>query len=168
MCSQNSKIREIQFLNSEFLPEISKILDEGHTVTLKLRGRSMRPFLEDGRDKALIKKADDIHVGDAVLAEIFKGVFVLHRIISIDGDNVTLRGDGNLNTERCTRKDVKGTVVGFYSKGRPTLDSTDSMKWKVYSYLWTRLYPIRRYLLAFHRIIWLRIFPPKTSSTQKH
>ena len=68
MCSQNSKIREIQFLNSEFLPEISKILDEGHTVTLKLRGRSMRPFLEDGRDKALIKKADDIHVGDAVLA----------------------------------------------------------------------------------------------------
>ena len=161
MCSKDSKIKEIQFQNSEFLPEIVKLLDSGHTVTLKLKGRSMRPFLEDGRDKALLTKAGSISVGDAVLAEVAKGTYVLHRIVKIDGDNVTLRGDGNLGIERCHANDVKGAVIGFYRKGCQTLDRTDSMKWRVYSLVWMRLYPIRRYLLAFHRLIWLRLFPVK-------
>ena len=46
------KTVEIQFANAQLLPEIVKLLEEGHTVTLLLRGYSMRPFLEDNRDKA--------------------------------------------------------------------------------------------------------------------
>ena len=64
------KTVEIQFANAQLLPEIVKLLEEGHTVTLLLRGYSMRPFLEDNRDKALLTKVKDIKVGDAVLAEI--------------------------------------------------------------------------------------------------
>ena len=53
-------------------------LGEGHTVTLPLRGRSMRPFLEDGRDKALLEAVKETpKVGDTVLAEIHPGHFVL-------------------------------------------------------------------------------------------
>lgn len=47
------QVTEIQFPNAQLLPEIIKLLNEGHTVTLQLRGFSMRPFLEDKRDKAL-------------------------------------------------------------------------------------------------------------------
>ena len=47
--------------------------------------------------------------------------------------------------------DVKAGAIGFYRKGRKTMDRTDGWKWKAYSYCWTRLYPIRRYLLAIHR-----------------
>ena len=68
------------------------MLNEGHTVTLRLRGYSMRPFLENDRDKALLVKPSTIKVGDPVLAEITPRHFVLHRIDSIEGDNVTLRG----------------------------------------------------------------------------
>ena len=50
------EIKEIQFANSVILPEIVKMMNEGHTVTLRLRGFSMRPFLEDNRDKALLTK----------------------------------------------------------------------------------------------------------------
>ena len=46
------QVTEIQFPNAQLLPEIIKLLNEGHTVTLQLRGFSMRPFLEDKRDKA--------------------------------------------------------------------------------------------------------------------
>ena len=56
--------------NSEFLPFVVERLQEGHTATLPLRGRSMRPFLEDGRDKALLQVATHPQIGDAVLAEI--------------------------------------------------------------------------------------------------
>ena len=146
--------------NSVLLPEIVRLLNEGHTVTLRLRGFSMRPFLEDGRDKALLTKAVSPKVGDPVLAEIEPKHFVLHRIISIQGDNVVLRGDGNLGVEHCKLGDVKGAVIGFYRKGRNKLDRTDGKKWRTYSWIWTRLYPIRRFLLAFYRRIWLRMFKP--------
>ena len=158
MQQSHLKVREIKLSNAEFLPEIVKLMDEGHTVTLRLRGFSMRPFLEDNRDKALMTKATNPKVGDPVLAEIEPKHFVLHRIIAIDGDNVTLRGDGNLGNEYCTLGDVKGAVIGFYRKGRTTLDRTDGWKWRTYSFFWTRLYPIRRYLLAFYRRIWLKVF----------
>ena len=146
--------------NAMLLPEIVKLLDEGHTVTLRLRGFSMRPFLEDGRDKALLIKADNPKVGDPVLAEVDPKHFVLHRIIKIDGDQVILRGDGNLADEQCNIKDVKGAVIGFYRKERETMDRTDGWKWRTYSWIWVRLYPIRRYLLAFYRRIWLKLFKP--------
>ena len=53
MQQDHIEIKEVQFANAVLLPEIVKMLDEGHTVTLRLRGYSMRPFLEDNRDKAL-------------------------------------------------------------------------------------------------------------------
>ena len=151
-------MKEIQFANAVLIPEIIKLIDDGHTVTLRLKGFSMRPFLEDGRDKALLTVSPK--VGDPVLAEITPLHFVLHRIINIDGEKVTLRGDGNLRNEECTLADIKGAVIGFYRKGREKLDRTDGKKWKIYSWFWTRLFPIRRYLLAFYRRIWIRFFGP--------
>ncbi|MBP5340167.1 MAG: S24/S26 family peptidase [Prevotella sp.] len=155
-----------QLANDIFLPQVVELLKEGHTVTLPLRGRSMRPFLEDGRDKALLQLAKEPQVGDAVLAEISKGHFVLHRIILIDGEQVTLRGDGNLSDEYCLLADIRAKAVGFYRKGRSRLDSTDGLKWRAYSWLWTRLFPLRRYLLfALHPHIPHRFLGKATTQT---
>ncbi|SET06991.1 S24/S26 family peptidase [Prevotella sp. kh1p2] len=160
MPQNDIKVREIQVSNAVLLPEIVRMLDAGHTVTLRLRGFSMRPFLEDNRDKALLTKAGDVRVGDPVLAEISSGHFVLHRIVRLEGDAVTLRGDGNLGVEHCRLQDVKGAVIGFYRKGKETLDRTDGVKWRLYSFVWMHLFPVRRYLLAAYRRIWLRFFKP--------
>ena len=160
MQQDDIKIKEIQFPNALLLPEIVKMLEEGHTVTLRLRGFSMRPFLEDNRDKALMKKAQNVKEGDPVLAEISPKHYVLHRVIRIKGDNVTLRGDGNIVAEHCHMGDIKGSIIGFYRKGRDKLDRTDGAKWKLYSWIWGHLYPVRRYLLAAYRRIWLRFFKP--------
>jgi len=147
--------------NSVFLPQLIALLQEVRTVSLPLRGRSMRPFLEDGRDKALLEAIGDRPplTGEAVLAEIRPGHFVLHRIVDISGQRVTLRGDGNVGTETCRIGDVKARAVGFYRKGRSTPDSTDGRKWRIYSWWWTRLLPIRRYLLfAMHPHVPQRLF----------
>ena len=144
-------MKTLKIANDLLLPEVVRLLDEGHSVTLPLRGYSMRPFLEDGRDKALLKHPEKIEVGDAVLAEILPGHYVLHRIIAIEGDQVTLRGDGNLADEHCRLGDIRAKAIAFYRKGRTKADSVDGMKWKLYSAVWTRLYPLRRYLLfALH------------------
>lgn len=154
MPQDNIAIREKLLPNDKFLPEIVKMLDEGHTVTLKLKGYSMRPFLENNRDKALLTKAHNIKKGDPVLAEIAPGKYVLHRITGIDNGRVTLLGDGNLTEEICRTEDIKGSVIGFYRKGRNVLDRTDGMKWKAYSFVWMQLRPVRRYLLAIYRRTW--------------
>lgn len=160
MSQDDIEIKKVQFANATFLPEVVKLMDEGHTVTLRLRGFSMRPFLENDRDKALLTKAKSFNVGDAVLAETEPHHYVLHRIIKIEGDHITLRGDGNLSEEHCRREDVKGFVIGFYRKGRTKMDKTNGLKWRIYSFVWMHLYPIRRYLIAFYRRIWLRFFKP--------
>lgn len=133
--------------NDVLLSFVIEELKAGHTVTLPLRGRSMRPFLEDGRDKALLQLTDTPKEGDAVLAEISEGHYVLHRIVKIDGLYVTLRGDGNLSEEYCQLSDIRAKATGFYRKGRQVLDATDGRKWRIYSWWWTRLFPMRRYLL---------------------
>lgn len=154
MTFNNKEVIKKEFANELIIPEIIKMLNQGHSMTIGLRGYSMRPFLEDRRDKALLTKASNISVGDVVLAEIAPKRYALHRIIKINGDNITLRGDGNLNTEHCHRKDIHGFAKGFYRKGRNKLDSTSSRKWRIYSMIWTRLFPIRRCLLFAYRKLW--------------
>lgn len=152
------KMREVTFKNSILIPAVLKLINEGHTVTLPLKGFSMRPFLEDGRDKALLAKVGKLRVGDPVLAIIDHQRYVLHRIVKIEDDNVTLLGDGNLHPEHCKTSDIEASVIGFYRKGRTTLDPIAGRKWKTYSTVWMRLRPIRRWLLAFYRRVWIPIF----------
>lgn len=131
-------------------------LEAGNTVTLQLYGNSMLPFLHDGRDKALLKRAESPRVGEPVLAEIEPKRYVLHRIVAIEGDAVTLLGDGNLTPEHCHLQDIKASVIGFYRKGRREIDLIEGRKWQRYSAVWMTLSPIRRYLLAIYRRIQAR------------
>lgn len=152
------KTKTLSIPNALLIPELVKIMDEGHTITITPKGVSMRPFLESKRDKAVLKKATNPQTGDVVLAEVAPRRYVLHRIIKISDGIVTLRGDGNIGVEKCRVKDVKAVAVGFYRKGRETLDRTDGRKWKIYSWAWTKLFPIRRYLIGAYKKIWIPIF----------
>ena len=154
MPRNNSDVRHVNVVNAVIMPEIVALINGGHTVTLRLRGVSMRPYLEDGRDSALLAKPKPPRVGDPVLAIVPPGRYVLHRIVAIDGDDITLLGDGNLTCEHCTTADIQASVVGFYRKGRTRLEPTDGRRWRVYSKLWMTLRPVRRYLLAAYRRLW--------------
>ncbi|NPD92313.1 S24/S26 family peptidase [Xylanibacter muris] len=145
-------IKHKKISNSRFLPEVIRMIGNGHSVTIPLKGYSMRPFLEDDRDKAILSKVRNLNIGDIALAEISPKTYVLHRIIGINGDNVVLRGDGNIACEHCRLSDIKAIATGFYRKGSNKPCLTSSRKWKAYSWIWTRLYPIRRYLLFIYRI----------------
>ena len=123
---------------------------DGHTATIPVKGFSMRPFLEHQRDSVLLEAPAELKVGDAVLAEVEPDWYVLHRIVEIEGDDITLMGDGNIGcTEQCKRKDVAG-VVTQYIRPRRTL-SADDPKLVRRIRLWKRLYPIRRYLLFVYK-----------------
>ena len=59
--------------NKIFFAEVEELLAEGRQVTILVRGNSMRPLLRDGRDKVILRKAndEDIKIG-AVLKKYRK------------------------------------------------------------------------------------------------
>lgn len=146
--------------NEIIIPQVKAFLDEGRTVTLAVKGKSMRPFLEGGRDAVVIAPVRaPLAVGDVILAEVSPQKYMLHRIIALEGDMVTMQGDGNLEqTETFERQHVIGLIIGFQRKGRTKIDLVTGRKWRLYSKVWRWLTPFRRILLGLHRHIWLRYF----------
>lgn len=138
------------------LPLVCEYVSNGKTVILPLRGYSMRPYLEDNRDKALLASVPEtLRIGDVILAQLREtDGYALHRITHIDGNTIVMCGDGNLTPEVIQRSDVKAIAQGFYRKGSTKLDSVDSKSYILYWKTWLLLRPIRRYLL----FIWRKIF----------
>lgn len=136
------------------LHETTKMVNEGLCVTLPVDGRSMLPFIIGGRESVVLSKPDDVKVGDIVLAWIEERRYVVHRILEIEGDNVTLMGDGNLyGKEYCTRADIKAKALYVVDKKGKRHNLYAPWRKKA-STTWLFLKPIRRYLLAFVRIIY--------------
>ena len=161
LCTNRKDIMQksaIQLPNAEFLPHVCELVNQGHKVSIRAKGNSMRPFLESGRDIAVLSRIDKPKVGDVVLAEIAKGKYVLHRIDKIHADDITLRGDGNIKgTEQCKIEDIRAVANEFVRKGKTW--RTTCLRWKFYSWLWPRLLPFRRLLLALYRLFWLGEIP---------
>lgn len=93
----------------QIIEKAVRLVSEGVSVTLPVNGQSMLPFIVGGHESVILQKPTELKVGDVVLAWADNYRYVVHRIISISGDDVTLMGDGNLvGSERCTVADVKG------------------------------------------------------------
>lgn len=140
--------------NAVMLKEVSNLLDEGRSVTIMTKGGSMSPFIRGERDSVELAKKDRVEVGDIVLAHLGGGRYVLHRVHTLDGENVVLKGDGNLDaTESCTVPDVCGTVVRIL-RGDKTRYNCESRCFRRASRCWVAAPRIiRRYSLGIYRRI---------------
>jgi len=138
--------------NDVWLGEVSQMLREGKPYAIYVKGYSMRPFIEHTRDRVFLEKRDSYNVGDAVLAQIAPGHYVLHRIIEKKGGHLTLQGDGNVRgVEHCQEQDVSGVVTQYIRPHR--IIPADDPKLVRRIRLWRRLRPIRRCLLFIYNAI---------------
>lgn len=138
--------------NKELLDEAVYQLHQGHKIKLQAKGNSMYPFIANGRDAVIVQKNTRIRTGDIVLAQSEEGRFVLHRIYRIRDNQLTLMGDGNLQAQENSRKEpVYGTVTEIIRNGR-SIDCTSPTE-RCKAWIWRKLLPCRRYLLAACRII---------------
>jgi hypothetical protein len=115
----------------------------------------MLPFIVGGRDSVILEKPESLQVGDVVLACVTgrndEKSYVVHRIVSLKNDLVTLMGDGNLALrERCRHSDVCAKVVCVVGpKGKRYLPG--ALCYRVAAKIWYILLPARRYLLWIYR-----------------
>ena len=133
------KVRTIS--NREIFSIARDTLLEGSTVRITVNGESMLPFFRSGSTITLRPvREEDIRKYNVVMADAGHA-FVVHRIIAIDNENVTLLGDGNIyGTERVTRDKIYGTV-----------DCSPLHRFFAKRWLWMR--PVRRFPLAIFRRI---------------
>lgn len=141
--------------NDILIPEMARMLREGHEVRFTPSGVSMRPFIEGGMDSVILRRLTrPARVGDVLLCRMEpEGIFVLHRVLRLEGGGVVvLQGDGNLcGEERILPDNVLGIVVRIESpRGwrKPILTG----------WLWQRLFPVRRLLLKVYRHTVLKWF----------
>lgn len=149
-------MESVQLPNNIFLEEVRYQLKQGHTVTFRVKGWSMRPFLENARDMVLLGPVDrEIKVGDVALILANDGRYILHRVVGIDGKgNCTLWGDGNVvGRETCTPDNVIGLARGFYRGKNEKYFDCEGKVWQRYSAFWMGVSRFRRYFLFIARIL---------------
>lgn len=133
--------------DNKIIDEAVALMNEGYSVTLPVSGHSMLPFIIGGRESVILAPPAGLRRGIVALAWVENRRYVLHRIERIEGERVTLMGDGNLaGREYCSIADVKAIathVVDCHRQRRYLYT-----RWrKVASEIWWKLLPIRRYLL---------------------
>ena len=131
--------------NEIFFAEVEQLLSEGRDVVITVQGNSMRPFILNGRTRAVLAACDrtTLTEGDVVLFR-YRGRHVLHRIVERHGDDLVLAGDGNYRQqERCRTQDVAARMKAVISAGGRTTDC-DSRPWRWSSAVWLRLPAIVR------------------------
>ena len=137
--------------DEQIIEEAIRLVEDGVSVTFPVNGNSMLPFIVGGKESVILQKLELPKVGDVVLAWVEKCRYVVHRIIRIDGDHVTLMGDGNLSgTEHCALKDIKARVTHVVGADEKPHDLY--CRWRrVAARLWWHLRPVRRYILAIYK-----------------
>lgn len=97
--------------NARFFHTMKGYLQEGYAVKMVPAGNSMLPTIHHNTDVVVLQRADSLLMGDIVLSEIEKDHYVMHRIVNIKDEKLTLKGDNNKTTERTQKKDVMAKVV---------------------------------------------------------
>jgi len=128
-----------------YMSGLETLLMEGREVEMTPKGSSMLPFIKGDRDSVVLTKpAKPFEVGDIVLAKV-GGRYIMHRIFSVKGNDLTLMGDGNIRgTESCASSDVIGLVTEIHKENGKVVKPGKGA-------LWRTLMPLRRYILAIYK-----------------
>lgn len=131
------KIRTIS--NREIFAIARDTLLEGSTVRIAVNGESMLPFFRSGSTILLRPvREEDIRKYNVVMADAGHA-FVVHRIVKVDDNKITLLGDGNIyGTESVSRDKIYGVV-------------DCSALHLFFAKIWLWLRPVRRFPLAIFR-----------------
>ena len=133
--------------NDTFFEVVKAELAQNKTVSFKVKGQSMWPFYHDGQTTVLVSSATSLTKYDVVLAH-YQGKVILHRIIQIQGDSITLRGDATFRKEVVSVKEVFAKVVEHQTK---ITTSSNQKRYRFKVWLWIHN-PLRKPFIRLRSI----------------
>ena len=125
--------------NRELFSIVRDTLLEGKTVRVAVNGQSMLPFFRSGSTITLRPvREEDIRKYNVVMADAGHA-YVVHRIVEVGNEHITLLGDGNLRGTECVTRNM---IYGVVDCSRTHI---------FFAKLWVWLRPLRRFPLAIFR-----------------
>jgi hypothetical protein len=146
----NNTEKKITIPNELFFKEVKSLLEEGQQVRIPVKGRSMRPFLQDG-DTVVLAPVNvcPIRWGKIILARTNINIIVLHRVALISKNTIWLMGDAHSRQrEQTTEKEVLAVVVAAYREYRDL--KLNSFGKRCALMVWFLLLPFRGCLLRLY------------------
>ena len=133
MKTKNKNISVLAMTTGELLPIIKETLHSSLPFVLSVTGTSMRPTLRSKGDKVelLSKELRAVKKGEIIFFERENGTCVLHRVLKVNGDILTVNGDAQAWTETLDISQVVGVANRLCRKEKWV--SCDSFLYKFYS-----------------------------------
>ena len=114
-----------------FVEQLNDAFSRGLKLRFTPSGTSMLPTIIGGQDTVTLSKPDVIRKYDAVLFRRETGELVLHRVIALNGDQLTISGDNQYWTEEITRNDVLAVVTALEHNGEEVKLSQPSYRLRI-------------------------------------
>lgn len=135
-----------------FFSEILEQIAQGKTVCIGAQGRSMLPLIHSGEDSLYLRALSESSIvpGNIILGRTNEGFYVIHRIERVEGNRITLRGDGNpYQREIIHRSGALAELVYFEHRGLRI--GPKHWRWRMCQSLWPSNGMARRALLYLYR-----------------
>lgn len=130
---------------------IARELEESGLIVQTTVGQSMEPLLYERKTLVEIRKVDDDLKGrDMVLFLRENGEYVLHRILKVRQNDYWICGDNQTVAETVPKSRVIGVVRRYYRKNR--WHAVSDFGYRCYVWVWSMLFPVRKYLLAVRNL----------------
>lgn len=143
-------------MRTESMPmaELAQLLAvqlENGIAPLMVTGSSMHPMLRHKRDTVyLTAVSSPLRRGDLILYRRDNGRYVLHRIVRLLPDGAFIcSGDNQYQPERVENGQILAVEDGFL-RGKKAYASSH-WGYRIYVWVWTGLFPVRRPILAVRR-----------------
>ena len=139
---RETKITDMNLLGAFITDSIS----QGCEVNLTVTGDSMYPLFRSRVDTVVLAMPQKLKKRDIVFYKRDNDKYILHRILKVRGEILTIAGDNEMEKEFPVRKNqVIGIVKKFTRKGKEY--STDELWYRFYSFIWCLFFPLRPVLL---------------------
>lgn len=121
--------------NIDWIKDTAEICER---FEVRVNGDSMLPLLGDRRDRIIVRHINesDKILGRIVMCRTAPGHYVVHRVVKIENDMVTMRGDGRLTCDAPTnRENIIGIVEGVIRHNGRT-EYCNSRSWRLRERIW--------------------------------
>lgn len=152
---ENLKDNKVHLIsNDSYFEEVQRMLAEGKDVRIRIKGNSMRPFIQSG-DTTLLKayhQGEPLALGCIVLAKD-SNRYILHRLVKKKKEALVLAGDGNLTLcENVERADIIAIASISYKQDNSTGRPIDSIGMRIKGLCWYHTRLLRRIFFKLKKI----------------
>lgn len=143
--------------NDLFFADVTASLTQGRTVTIPVKGYSMLPFIRGGKDLVELEiPSEPLKPYDIVLFHVGNeadGKWIMHRILKVDGDNLTIQGDGvTRGREHVKTSQVKARAKTIIRAGKTPVDPYSKNQIALVK-CWNFFRPLRPFILKAYRML---------------